>query len=67
MSALARYFNSRGHKVSGYDRTESELTKQLVKEGMIIHYDDNISLVEKNAALVIYTPAIPVGHSEFNF
>ena len=35
MSALARYFNSRGHKVSGYDRTESELTKQLVKEGMI--------------------------------
>ncbi len=67
MSALARYFNSRGHKVSGYDRKESELTKQLVKEGMIIHYDDNISLVEKNAALVIYTPAIPVGHSEFNF
>ena len=67
MSALARYFNSRGHKVSGYDRTESELTKQLVKEGMIIHYDDNISLVEKNAALVIYTPAIPVGHREFNF
>jgi len=67
MSALARYFNSRSHKVSGYDSTESELTKQLVKEGMIIHYDDNISLVEKNAALVIYTPAIPVGHSEFNF
>ena len=67
MSALARYFNSRGHKVSGYDRTESDLTKQLVKEGMIIHYDDNIGLVEKNAALVIYTPAIPAGHSELNF
>lgn len=67
MSALARYFNSRKHKVSGYDRTESALTKQLVEEGMAVHYTDDINLADKNAALVIYTPAIPAAHKEFNF
>ena len=67
MSALARYFNSRGHRVSGYDRTESALTRQMTEEGMKIHYEDKVSLADKDAALVIYTPAIPEGHKEMEF
>ena len=67
MSALARYFNSRGHRVSGYDRTESALTRQMTEEGMTIHYEDKVSLADKDAALVIYTPAIPEGHKEMEF
>jgi len=47
MSALARYFNSRGVKVSGYDKTETELTKKLVSEGISVHYDDNIEKADK--------------------
>lgn len=67
MSALARYFNSRGTKVSGYDKTATTLTRQLEAEGMQIHYEDNIDLVDKDALLVLYTPAIPAGHTELNF
>lgn len=67
MSALARYFNSRGHRVSGYDRTESALTRQMTEEGMKIHYEDKVSLADKDAVLVIYTPAIPEGHKEMEF
>lgn len=67
MSALARYFNSRGHRVSGYDRTESALTRQMTEEGMKIHYEDKVSLADKDAALVIYTPAIPEGHKEMEY
>ncbi len=67
MSALARYFNSRGVKVSGYDKTETVLTKQLAAEGISIHYEDNISLIDKTAALVVYTPAVPKDHGEYNY
>ncbi len=67
MSALARYFNSRGTKVSGYDKTATTLTRQLESEGMHIHYEDNVALVDKNALLVLYTPAIPADHTELNF
>ncbi|MFZ1528846.1 MAG: UDP-N-acetylmuramate--L-alanine ligase [Ferruginibacter sp.] len=67
MSALARYFNSRGHKVSGYDKTPSVLTKQLELEGMFIHYEDDPALIDKDAALVVYTPAIPAQHKELNY
>lgn len=67
MSALARYFNSRGVAVSGYDRTETVLTKQLVKEGIQVHYEDNIELIDKDANLVVYTPAIPKDHRELNY
>ncbi|MDB5201822.1 MAG: UDP-N-acetylmuramate--L-alanine ligase [Ferruginibacter sp.] len=64
MSALARYFISRNVSVSGYDKTETSLTKQLELEGMAIHYDENIELIDKSADLVIYTPAIPATHRE---
>jgi len=67
MSALARYFNARAVQIIGYDKTETELTKQLVKEGMSIHYSDDINLIPENVELVIYTPAIPKDHKQFNY
>ena len=67
MSAIARYFNSRGVKVSGYDKTETVLTKQLNNEGIAIHYEDDVELIDKEAILVVYTPAIPNDHAEYNF
>jgi len=67
MSAIARYFLSRGVKVSGYDKIPTTLTRQLELEGMPIHYEDNIELIDKNADIVVYTPAIPESHVELNF
>jgi UDP-N-acetylmuramate--alanine ligase len=67
MSALARFFNERGVRVTGYDRTETALTKQLADEGMDIHYEDDINRIDKNAELVVYTPAIPQDHKELNW
>ena len=72
MSAIARYFLSRGIVVAGYDRTPSELTEQLVKEGALVHYEDSIDLIpapcrDKEQTLVVYTPAIPSEHSELTF
>ena len=66
MSAIARYFNSRGVKVSGYDKTETSLTQTLVAEGINIHYEDNIELIDKDAVLIVYTPAVPKDHKEYN-
>ena len=66
MSALARYFNLLGIKVSGYDRTETPLTRKLVEEGMAIHYDENPALIPSETELVIYTPAIPKSHQEWS-
>lgn len=67
MSALARYFHSKQIVVSGYDRTETALTKQLQQEGIAIHFTDEIALADLNADLVIYTPAIPKDHKELNY
>jgi UDP-N-acetylmuramate--alanine ligase len=67
MSALARYFRSRGNKVSGYDKTSTDLTKELEAEGINIHYEDNVELAPKNADLIVYTPAVPATHSELQF
>ena len=69
MSALARYFMSKGVVVAGYDKTPSELTRQLEKEGMLIHYEENVEMIphacQKAATtLVIYTPAVPSEHQE---
>lgn len=70
MSALVRYFLSKGKKVAGYDRTQSELTDKLIEEGAEIHYEENVSLIpegckDKENTLIIYTPAIPLTHKEF--
>ncbi len=72
MSAIARYFIHKGLVVAGYDKTPSNLTNQLEKEGMLIHYEENIEEIPhacKNSAttLVIYTPAIPQEHKELTF
>lgn len=67
MSAIARFFNENGVKVSGYDRTETTLTRQLSAEGMQIHYTDDVNLVDAQASLVVYTPAIPPAHSELKW
>jgi UDP-N-acetylmuramate--alanine ligase len=64
MSAIARFFNERGVAVSGYDKTSTSLTEQLVKEGIFIHFDDNTQKAPLDADLVIYTPAIPKEHTE---
>jgi UDP-N-acetylmuramate--alanine ligase len=64
MSALARYFHSRGTRVSGYDKTASSLTRELEQEGMKIHYEENADLIPKDAELVVYTPAVPKEHKE---
>jgi UDP-N-acetylmuramate--alanine ligase len=67
MSALARYFVSKGCKVSGYDKTETILTQALTELGIQIHYEDNIDLIDKNASVVVYTPAIPESQSELAY
>lgn len=61
MSAIARYYNSKGYEVSGYDKTPSDLTAQLVKEGISVHYEDNPDLIPKDVknTMVVYTPAVP--------
>lgn len=69
MSAIARYFMSKGLVVAGYDKTPSALTNQMEKEGMLIHYDENIDEIphacrDKASCLIIYTPAIPATHKE---
>lgn len=67
MSAIARYFISRGVVVSGYDRTQTPLTKSLEAEGMLIHYTDDIALLDRAVNLVVYTPAVPKDHRELNW
>jgi UDP-N-acetylmuramate--alanine ligase len=73
MSAIARWFLQNGYLVAGYDKTESNLTRQLAEEGMLIHYIDSIDLIpneflqNEEESLFIYTPAIPENHLEKNF
>ena len=66
MSAIARYYNFKGKNVSGYDRTESSLTRTLVSEGIKVHYDDRPDLIPQDVenTLVIYTPAVPASLQE---
>jgi UDP-N-acetylmuramate--alanine ligase len=69
MSALARYFKNIGKTVCGYDKTETELTKELVNNGISIHFDDDINQIPADFyienTLVIITPAVPKNHSEW--
>ena len=71
MSALARYFKTIGKNVSGYDKTPSMLTDELIESGIAIHFEDRIDLIPKEYyienTLVIITPAVPVTHSQWNF
>ena len=72
MSAIARYFLKKGLVVGGYDKTPSDLTRQLEKEGMLIHYEENVEMIphickKKESCLFIYTPAIPEEHLELRY
>ena len=74
MSALARYFNSNGKSVFGYDKTSTPLTDELINEGIEVHFTDDIKLISDaiikggtNQTLVVYTPAIPASHKEYNY
>jgi len=71
MSALARYFKAIGKNVSGYDKTETELTKELQEIGIAIHFEDSIDLIPADYypenTLVIVTPAVPKHHSQWNY
>lgn len=72
MSAIARYFISRGIVVAGYDKTQTELTHRLEREGALLHYEENVDEIPhvcKNpqTCLVVYTPAIPADHKELVF
>lgn len=74
MSALARFFLASGKSVSGYDKTATELTSELIKEGIEIHFEESVAAIPeavKNAAieyvLVVWTPAVPVDHAELNW
>jgi UDP-N-acetylmuramate--alanine ligase len=67
MSAIARYFHARGIKVSGYDKVSTPLTQVLEALGIDIHYTDDIALAPKDVQAVVYTPAIPISHSELCF
>ena len=64
MSALARYFKSRGTVVSGYDKTSTPLTRLLEASGIEIHYEERVDLIPKEVDVVVYTPAIPAHHAE---
>ena len=72
MSAIARYFIKKGLVVAGYDKTPSTLTRQLEREGMLIHYEEDVNDIpfvckQKESCLVVYTPAIPENHKELRF
>ena len=67
MSAIARFFHSKGIRVSGYDKTETALTKELEQSGIAIHYEENTDLIPNDVQLVVYTPAVPKDHKELAY
>ena len=67
MSAIARYFLQRSVEVHGYDRTSTELTRALEAEGMQVHYEEDLGKIPAGVDLVVYTPAVPVSHAEYQY
>ncbi|MFT3845292.1 MAG: UDP-N-acetylmuramate--L-alanine ligase [Lacibacter sp.] len=67
MSAIARFFHEKGVNVSGYDKTVTPLTSQLEAEGIEVHYKEDVERIPKDVQLVIYTPAIPKEHKEYQY
>ena len=73
MSALARYYKAMGKHVSGYDKTPTKLTDKLIAEGIDIHFEDDVNLLNSelrtpnSELLIVYTPAIPTDHKELNY
>ena len=72
MSAIANYFKSNGKNVGGFDKTPTEITTNLKKMGIHIHFEDAVDLIpnefkNKSNTIVIYTPAVPKNHAELNY
>ncbi len=73
MSAIARYFNAEGKKIAGYDKTPTALTDELIAEGISVHFEDDVEIAKletrdsKLETLIIYTPAVPKDHKEYNY
>mgnify|MGYP006160387403 CR=1 FL=1 len=72
MSAIANYFKSNGKNVAGYDRVPTKITTSLQQMGIEVHFEDAVSYIPKSclnaeSTLVVYTPAIPQGHLEFEY
>ena len=73
MSAIARWFIANGYTLAGYDKTATPLTNALQAEGIAVHFTDDISLIpaeflsNPSETLIVYTPAIPKNHQEFNY
>ena len=71
MSALARYFHTLGKNVAGYDKTQTELTSELIQSGISIHFEDKVEMIPadftKDSTLVVITPAVPKSHSQWNY
>ena len=67
MSALARYFLSKGIAVNGYDKTATVLTRELEAAGMVIVFEDRPEMIPELVDMVVYTPAIPATHAELNW
>ena len=67
MSALARFFLLQGKQVYGYDLTPSEITAQLIEEGAIIHFEEDVTKIPENVDIVVYTPAVPTEHKEYQY
>ena len=67
MSAIARYFHSKGVTVSGYDKTPSDLTRELEASGISIHYNEDVEAIPKDIDFAVYTPAVPEDHAELVF
>ena len=71
MSALARYFKAVGKEVSGYDKTPTKLTDELIAEGIAVHFDEDVNKIKpeiqnsKSETLVVHTPAVPKEHREY--
>jgi len=64
MSSLARYFAGKGAAISGYDKTPTSLTEELISEGMDVHFEEDPRRIPKDTELAIYTPAIPKENAE---
>lgn len=72
MSAIARYYNTKGFKVAGYDRTETKLTRDMEGEGILVSYNEEVAAIpeeylNRTKTLVILTPAIPKKHPQLLF
>jgi UDP-N-acetylmuramate--alanine ligase len=67
MSALARYFKANGASVSGYDKTPTVLTDELIEEGIPVHYNEDVTQIPAATEFVVHTPAVPVEHAEYRY